>query len=159
MGLAPMRGSWPCPASHWRTFSLTSSPTFFSNNCVSSSMINLSTTSRIVSSSRGAKGMVASRRLRNSGEKIRLIASVSSPLLCGGLKPMLARCISNAPALLVMIRITCRKSVERPVLSVSFPWSMICRRILNRSGCAFSISSRSRTACGCLLTASVSSPP
>ena len=39
------------------------------------------------------------------------------------------------------------------------PLSITCSSRLNTSGCAFSISSSSNTACGCLITASVSSPP
>jgi ATP-dependent Clp protease ATP-binding subunit ClpA len=43
--------------------------------------------------------------------------------------------------------------------SVSRPWSITCSRMLNRSGCAFSISSKSSTQCGCWSTASVKRPP
>jgi hypothetical protein len=39
------------------------------------------------------------------------------------------------------------------------PWSMTCSSRLNTSECAFSISSSSSTLCGCLVIASVSSPP
>ncbi|CFP63828.1 Uncharacterised protein [Bordetella pertussis] len=65
----------------------------------------------------------------------------------------------SAPALVVMMRMTLRKSALRPLLSVSVPWSMTCSRILKISGCAFSISSSSSTQCGCLVMASVSRPP
>ena len=42
----------------------------------------------------------------------------------------------------VMITIVLRKSTLRPWASVSFPSSRIWSRMLNTSGCAFSISSR-----------------
>ncbi len=67
--------------------------------------------------------------------------------------------MSCAPALVVITMITWRKSVLRPLLSVSVPWSITCSSRLNTSGCAFSISSSSSTQCGCLVTASVSRPP
>ncbi len=63
------------------------------------------------------------------------------------------------PMLDVIIMITFLKFTVRPLLSVSLPSSSTCRRRLNRSGCAFSISSRSTTEYGLCLTASVSWPP
>ena len=48
---------------------------------------------------------------------------------------------------------------RRPWESVSFPSSRIWRRMLNTSGCAFSISSSSSTEYGLRRTASVSWPP
>jgi hypothetical protein len=62
-------------------------------------------------------------------------------------------------ALVVRITMAFRKSVFRPLLSVRFAESMIWSRMLNTSGWAFSISSRTTTQCGVLCTASVSSPP
>ena len=103
--------------------------------------------------------MVASSRLRNSGVNMRLMASVSSPSRLVRPKPIGALARSDAPALVVMIRITLRKSTDLPLWSVSLPWSITCRRILNRSGCAFSISSSSSTECGCWSMPSVKSPP
>ena len=67
--------------------------------------------------------------------------------------------MSAAPALVVMISTTLRKSTVLPWWSVSLPWSITCSRMLNRSGCAFSISSSSSTQCGCWSIASVSRPP
>ena len=59
----------------------------------------------------------------------------------------------------VMITIVFLKSTWRPWASVSRPSSSICRRMLNTSGCAFSISSSSTTEYGLRRTASVSWPP
>ena len=103
--------------------------------------------------------MVASSRLRNSGVNMRLISPISSPaaLLC--VKPIDVFDSSVAPALVVMMMMTLRKSALRPLLSVSVPWSITCSRMLKMSGCAFSISSISTTLYGCLVTASVSWPP
>ena len=66
--------------------------------------------------------MTASSRLRNSGVNRRLIASVSSPsrsVLWP--KPITGRLMSDAPALVVMIRMMLRKSTVLPLLSVSLP--------------------------------------
>jgi alkylation response protein AidB-like acyl-CoA dehydrogenase len=68
-------------------------------------------------------------------------------------------CISRAPAFVVRMMTTLRKSALRPLLSVSVAWSITWRSRLNTSGCAFSISSRRRTAYGVLRIASVRSPP
>ena len=84
---------------------------------------------------------------------MRLIASVSSPSRLERLKPIGALARSEAPALVVMIRMTLRKSTDLPLWSVSLPWSITCSRMLNRSGCAFSISSSSSTECGMLVDA------
>src|SRR3954467_1496564 len=59
----------------------------------------------------------------------------------------------------VMITMTFRKSTLRPCESVSFPSSRICRRMLNTSGCAFSISSKSTTEYGLWRTAPGGWPP
>ncbi len=103
--------------------------------------------------------MIASSRLRNSGVNIRLMSAISSPCSRDDVKPIVARFIVSAPALVVMMMITLRKSARRPLLSVSEPWSITCSRMLKMSGCAFSISSSSSTQCGFFVTASVSSPP
>ncbi|MNP36772.1 hypothetical protein D3C76_1301830 [compost metagenome] len=100
-----------------------------------------------------------SRRLRNSGVKIFLISSIASVLLSWWIRPMDLRSVSRTPALVVITITTLRKSALRPLLSVSVPLSITCSSRLKTSGCAFSISSSSRTACGCLITASVSRPP
>ena len=104
-------------------------------------------------------GMMLSSRLRNSGVNMRLIASMSSPTRAARSNPIAGFAMSEAPAFVVMIRITLRKSTVFPLWSVSLPWSITCNRMLNRSGCAFSISSSSSTACGCWSMASVSRPP
>ncbi len=102
---------------------------------------------------------IASSRLRNSGVNSRLMSAISSPDSRGLVKPMVALFIVSAPALVVMTMMTLRKSALRPLLSVSVPWSITCSSTLKTSGCAFSISSSSSTACGFLLIASVSRPP
>ena len=116
-----------------------------SASCASSWNTNFSTTFMMISGGRPAKAMTASRRLRNSGVNMRLIASVSSPSRLARPKPIGALARSDAPAFVVMIRMTLRKSTDLPLWSVSLPWSITCRRMLNRSGCAFSISSSSST--------------
>ncbi len=103
--------------------------------------------------------MMESSRLRNSGENFFLIIDMPSELWSCCVKPIDARLISWAPALVVITRITLRKSALRPLLSVSVPWSITCRSRLKTSGSAFSISSSNTTACGFLLTASVNKPP
>ena len=75
------------------------------------------------------------------------------------MKPIVALLSVSAPALVVMMMITLRKSALRPLLSVSVPWSITCSSMLKMSGCAFSISSSSSTAYGFLVIASVSRPP
>ena len=67
--------------------------------------------------------------------------------------------IWRAPMFDVMITIVFRKSTRRPWASVSFPSSRIWSRMLNTSGCAFSISSSRSTEYGLRRTASVSWPP
>ena len=49
------------------------------------------------------------------------------------------------PMFEVMITMVLRKSTVRPWLSVSLPSSRSCSRVLNTSGCAFSISSNRMT--------------
>ncbi len=83
--------------------------------------MNLSTTRPIVSGVSAAKEITASSRLRNSGVKSRLIASSSSPTRTSLPKPIAALARSAAPALVVMIRITLRKSTLLPLWCVSFP--------------------------------------
>ena len=68
-------------------------------------------------------------------------------------------CKYDDPRFEVMMITVFLKSTLRPLPSVSRPSSMICSRILNTSGCAFSISSKSTTAYGCRRTCSVSCPP
>ncbi len=102
-------------------------------------------------SSSERKRMIASSRLRNSGVNMRLISAISSPASRVFVKPIDGRLpIASAPAFVVMMMMTLRKSALRPLLSVSVPWSMTCSRMLKMSGCAFSISSSSSTQWGCL---------
>ena len=159
IGRAPMRGSKPFFAKYLRKASVNVTSTFFSANCDSSSSKNLSATRKMTFSSSALKLTVASKRLRNSGVNRRLISAISSPASRGFVKPMVALFMVSAPALVVMMMMTLRKSALRPLLSVRVPWSITCRSTLNTSGCAFSISSNSNTQCGFLVMASVSKPP
>ena len=159
IGRAPIKGSKPCLAKWARKAGLNVASTFFSWSCSSNCIKNLSTTRMMIDSSRALKETMASKRLRNSGVKNFLISAISSPDSRALVKPMVDFCIASAPALVVMMMITLRKSVLRPLLSVKVPWSITCKRILKISGWAFSISSSKSTQCGFLLTASVSKPP
>ena len=79
------------------------------------------------------------------------MASLSSPSRTVRPKPIAALARSDAPALVVMMTMTLRKSTCLPLWSVSLPWSMIWSSTLKTSGCAFSISSSSSTTCGVLV--------
>ncbi|MNZ98464.1 hypothetical protein D3C78_1177470 [compost metagenome] len=59
--------------------------------------------------------------MRNSGVKLFRITSMASLEWSCRVKPIDARAAVSAPALVVMIRITLRKSALRPLLSVSAP--------------------------------------
>ena len=159
IGRAPINGSNPCLAKWARNAVLKVASTFFSCNCSSNCIKNLSTTRMMIVSSSALKETIASKRLRNSGVKNFLISAISSPDSRTFVKPIMDFCIASAPALVVMMMMTLRKSVLRPLLSVKVPWSITCKRILKISGWAFSTSSNKRTQCGFLLTASVSKPP
>src|SRR6516225_5558953 len=87
-----------------------------SASCASSCSTNFSTTILMISGDRCAKVMIASSRLRNSGANRQMIASMSSPSRLVRVKPNAARAISEAPALVVMIRITWRKSMLAAVV-------------------------------------------
>ncbi|MNT74638.1 hypothetical protein D3C72_2134740 [compost metagenome] len=65
--------------------------------------------------------MVASIRLRNSGVNMRLMSAISSPACFEFVKPIDVFCKLSAPALVVMMMITLRKSALRPLLSVKVP--------------------------------------
>ncbi|MNR54877.1 hypothetical protein D3C85_1751480 [compost metagenome] len=72
-------------------------------------------------SSSALKPTMASSRLRNSGVNRRLMSPISSPATRGLVKPMLALFMVSAPAFVVMIRMTLRKSIFLPLWSVSEP--------------------------------------
>ena len=84
-------------------------------------MMNFSTTFEMISFERPAKAIIASSRLRNSGENILFIASVSSPERCVLPKPTASFAKSEAPAFVVMIKMTFLKSTVFPLWSVIFP--------------------------------------
>ena len=87
---------------------------------------------------RGRKRTISSMRLMNSGLKV----------------------LRGSPRRLeVMINTVLVKLTVRPWPSVRRPSSSTCSKMLNTSGCAFSISSSSTTAYGRRRTDSVSWPP
>ena len=101
--------------------------------------------------------MISSIRFKNSGLNSfftspmtrDLISLSESPALPSGLKPSVVGAeISRAPTLDVMMMTVLRKSTVRPWASVRRPSSKICSKMLNTSGCAFSISSNSTTEYG-----------
>ena len=65
----------------------------------------------------------------------------------------------SEPILLVIIIIVFVKSTVFPWLSVKRPSSITCNNKFKTSKCAFSISSKSITLYGLLITASVNTPP
>ena len=67
--------------------------------------------------------------------------------------------MKRAPMFDVMMMIVFLKLTRLPRPSVRWPSSNTCSRMLNRSGCAFSISSSSTTEYGLRFTFSVSWPP
>ena len=112
--------------------------------------------------------MTSSIRFRNSGRKERLSSSVtfsfifvyvtaSSRAAMNPIPTPLA--MSRVPRFEVMMMIVFLKSTWWPCASVRWPSSRICSSVLNTSGCAFSISSKSTTLNGLRRTASVSWPP
>ena len=112
------------------------------------------TISTSCSSVRLLNTMTSSIRFKNSGRNIflsslmtRLWISLSDrPRWPESAKPSGAGCaISRAPTFDVMMMIVLRKSTTRPCASVKRPSSRIWSRMLNTSGCAFSISSKSTT--------------
>ena len=112
------------------------------------------TISEICSSFRDLNTMISSMRFRNSGlnsffisAMTRLLISLSDSPACSSVeKPSVVGCaISRAPTFDVMMMTALRKSTVRPCASVKRPSSKIWSRMLNTSGCAFSISSNSTT--------------
>src|SRR5213594_2686041 len=108
----------------------------------------------------------SSMRLRNSGLKVRLSSPRMSSLWrrltsseVSRWKPSEAPLMSLVPRLEVMMMTVFLKSTFRPRLSVRTPSSKTCKSTLKRSGCAFSISSKSTTEYGRRRTFSVSWPP
>ena len=95
--------------------------TLRSASCASSCMMNLSTTRLMTSTGRWPKGTMASRRLRNSGANSRLIASLSSRSRRVRVKPIGVRARSCAPAFVVMMRMTLRKSICLAVVVGQLP--------------------------------------
>jgi len=107
-------------------------------------------------------------RLSSSGRKTFFSSPMTRPFISSYERPDSSPTVNPkpvffeicaAPRFEVMITIAFRKSTRRPWASVSFPSSRICRRMLNTSGCAFSISSSRSTEYGLRRTASVSWPP
>ena len=122
------------------------------------------------SSFRRLKTMISSIRLSSSGLKSSLSCAVTRFLissasfareLTSSEKPSLPPLpvIDDAPTLLVRIITVFLKSTFLPWESVRTPSSSTWRRMLNTSGCAFSISSNKTTEYGRRRIFSVSCPP
>ena len=169
-GRAPYWGSCPC----WLSQSTVS--------CVALSCIPAAwrrsfrpancrpTMARVCSALRGWKTTISSMRLMNSGRRKAASAAwasvaSASDAAASSTAILWSRADANrsprasAPALDVMMIRVLRKSTSRPLLSVRRPSSRTWSRMLNTSGWAFSISSRSTTLYGRRRTASVSCPP
>ena len=122
-GRAPKSGSKPFLASHLRASLVRVMDTLRSASWAESSRISLSTIFSTILRSSWLKEMIPSRRLRNSGEKRFLMAFWPLPFYWLT-KPMAWPLISRAPALVVMMITTLRKSALRPELSVRVEWSI-----------------------------------
>ena len=109
----------------------------------------------------GRKKMISSRRLRNSGRKARLSSAVTAAFASSEIVPSgpMPSSRYELPRFEVRMMIVFLKSTVRPCESVMRPSSRICSRMLNTSGWAFTISSKSTTLYGLRRTASVSWPP
>ena len=97
-------------------------------------MRNLSATLKITSLSKAENEIIESSRFRNSGVNIRLISAISSPVWLDSVNPIEVFASDSAPALVVIIITTFRKSALRPLLSVKVPWSITCNKMLKISG-------------------------
>ena len=103
-------------------------------------------------SSKGLNMMMSSTRFKNSGRmncfscsmtSLRVFSKTSSALLSVSRAKL--SWMTLAPMLEVMMTMVFLKSTVRPLLSVRRPSSKTCNRMLNTSGCAFSISSSRMT--------------
>ena len=113
------------------------------------------TMSSISSFLSGWNMMMSSIRFKNSGRMVFFSISSTSLFVSSRILACLAsgspRIASNfcwmnwLPRLEVMMMIVFLKLTTRPLLSVRRPSSSTCSKILNTSGCAFSISSKSTT--------------
>ena len=133
-----------------RRVGVSSIVSLFSASCASSARTSLSTTLQDDVAREAAEehpGVEAVAELGREGALDRglRLGPRRSACRCCRSRPC-ARAISRAPALVVMIRMTLRKSALRPLLSVSVAWSITWSRMLKMSGCAFSISSSRSTA-------------
>ena len=101
---------------------------------------------------------ISSILFKNSGLNLDFNSSITEFLLSSEIFPLssIPSIKSIEPMLLVMMMIVFLKSTVLPLLSVKRPSSKTCNKMLNTSGCAFSISSNKITEYGFLLTASVS---
>ena len=115
---------------------------------------------------KGKNIIVSSIRFRNSGRIVFFNMDITSFFVSSITTSRFSSLIfSNwlwmyaLPRLEVMMIIVFLKFTVRPLLSVRRPSSKTCSRILNTSGCAFSISSNNTTEYGLRRTASVNWPP
>ena len=118
------------------------------SNSSLTSLINFIAIGRTCAGVNLLNSITASKRLRNSGLKCLLTASVVADAFRLLSKPILLRSPSLAPKLLVMIRTMLRQLTVLPLLLVNMPLSMTPNKIFNTSGCAFSTSSNNKIALG-----------
>ena len=171
-GLAPKVGSYPFWANHFLASTVISNEIPFSKRLDETSLIKMSTIFSMWERFKGWNTTVPSILFKNSGLKKCFTSfntlsfifkyafwSDTSPWV-SEVKPIDLSClIKSEPILLVITMIVFLKSTFLPLESVKCPSSKICKRILNTSWWAFSISSNKITLYDFLLTASVSCPP
>src|SRR6185503_10594883 len=114
IGRAPNARSKPEAASHARASGSSSMVTPLADTIARSSSICLSTTRSICAGPSALKWPMASRRLRNSGVNIFSSAPREETPVPASAKPRRRSERSRAPALVVMMRMTWRKSALRP---------------------------------------------
>ena len=122
-----------------------------------SKIFTIDFTSSILS---GLKNTISSTLFRNSGLNDARSCCITSSFADTEITPpILPSSKLCEPILLVMMITVFLKSTTCPCESVILPSSSTCSKMLNTSGCAFSISSNRITLYGLRLTASVSCPP
>mmetsp|Transcript_10640 Transcript_10640/g.19288 ORF Transcript_10640/g.19288 Transcript_10640/m.19288 type:complete len:258 (+) Transcript_10640:872-1645(+) len=110
--------------------------------------------------SSGRIGSIAAEAAPFTGADVASIdALVISTADSASFSPRTMSNIRLLPTFDVITKIVFLKFTVRPLPSVSMPSSIICKRILSTSPCAFSSSSNNTTECGERRTASVNCPP
>mmetsp|Transcript_2996 Transcript_2996/g.6453 ORF Transcript_2996/g.6453 Transcript_2996/m.6453 type:complete len:242 (-) Transcript_2996:225-950(-) len=159
-GRAPYLGSYPTSETKSSAESSADSVIFLSARRLPTSLICSSTILRSSPRPSAWKMINSSNRLRNSGRNRSRMASITRAFIdsyCAG--SIDCSRIRSEPIFDVKMMIVLVKSMVRPCESVILPSSSTCSRMLNTSGCAFSISSNRTTLYGRRRTASVSCPP